>query len=139
MSDAPSRPADGATRARRWGPLLAWATLLVVATSWPNPRVPDVRDGDKVVHALLYGVLAYVAGRAMFWPARSARPLGAVVATGAALVAAASAFGWADEWHQQFIPGRSRSVADWQADTAGALCGAVAAAAVSRRREHQLS
>lgn len=131
MSDAPSRPADGAERARRWGPLLAWTTALLVATSWPNPNVPEVRNGDKLVHALIYGVLGFLAWRAAFWPtgrARSAR--GAL-----ALVAALSAFGWADEWHQQFIPGRSQSTADWQADTFGAALGA-AAAFLGRRRAH---
>ena len=135
MSDAPSRPADGAARARRWGPLLAWTTLLGVATSGPTPHGPAGRAGDTVVHALLYGVLAYLAGRALFWPgARAARLAGAL-----AVLVAASAFGWADEWPQQFIPGRSRSVADWQADTVGALGGAAAAVVLSRRRAQRLT
>ena len=131
MTDAPSRPAAGASRVRRWGPLLAWATLLLVATSWPNPSVPDVQGGDKAVHATLYAVLAFLAARAVLWP-EAARPL-PTAATLALLVAAVSAFGWVDEWHQQFIPGRSRSVADWQADTAGAAIGVVAATLLRRR------
>lgn len=101
-----------------------WTTLLVVATSWPRPHVPDVPNGDKVVHALLYGVLAVAAWRAWFWPGVRAVTFSHALA----LVAAVSAFGWADEWHQQFIPGRSRRAADWQADSVGAFAGAALAA-----------
>ncbi len=98
--------------------------MLLVATSWPRPDVPDVPHGDKAVHALLYGVLAFVAWRAWFWPGvRSVTRTHAVV-----LVAVVSAFGWADEWHQRFIPGRSSDTADWQADSVGALAGAAIAA-----------
>jgi len=127
VTDAPSRPGGSASGARRWGPLAVWVTVLLVATSWPSPRLPDVQGGDKVVHALLYGVLAFLAWRA-------ATPPGAIGSTGrlgriVLVLAAASAFGWADEWHQQFIPGRSRDTADWQADTAGALLGVLLAAA----------
>jgi VanZ family protein len=133
VSDAPSRPAVGARGARRWGPLLAWTAAILVVTSWPDPNVPDVRHGDKLVHALIYGVLAFLAWRAAFpsgrWP-------GAAAAL--ALLAAVAAFGWLDEWHQQFIPGRAQSTADWQADTAGAAIGA-AAAYLGRRRAHSLS
>ena len=43
-------------------------------------------------------------------------------------LALASAFGAADEWHQQFVPGRDQDVKDWAADTTGALVGAIAAA-----------
>jgi VanZ family protein len=129
VTDAPPRPAAGAERARRWGPLAAWASLLLLATSWPNPSVPDVQGGDKVTHTVLYGVLAYLAQRA-------GRRNGLVASL--ALVGAVSAFGWADEWHQQFIPGRTRSVADWQADTAGAAAG-VAASLLLRRRTLRLT
>jgi len=108
---------------------VGWASLLLAATSWPNPSVPDVQGGDKAVHATLYAVLAFLGHRA-------ARREG--LAASLALVAAVSAFGWADEWHQQFIPGRTRSTADWQADTAGAAAG-VAAALLLRRRPLRLS
>ena len=102
--------------------------VLVLATSWPNPNVPDVRNGDKVVHALLYGILGFLAWRAVAPPPDvSPRERMSRIAL---VVAAASAFGWADEWHQQFIPGRSRSAADWQVDTLGAMLGAVLGAAV---------
>lgn len=94
-----------------------WALVLVTLTSWPSPppvatNVPGI---DKVVHAALYAVLAWLVVDAL--PIESAHRLRALVL----VVAGASAFGWVDEWHQQFIPGRSRDVRDWLADTLGAV------------------
>ena len=31
-----------------------------------------------------------------------------------------SLYGWSDEWHQSFVPGRYSSISDWLADTIGA-------------------
>jgi VanZ family protein len=98
-----------------------WATVVVVMTSWPNPGVPDVGDGDKVVHLLAYAVLAWLIGRALPPLARAPRRL-AVVLLGLLVFAAL------DEWHQSFIPGRTASVADWWADAAGVVLGLLTAA-----------
>ena len=118
MSDAPVRPRPAGRR--RWAPAAVWTLTLLVLTSWPSPRVPDIRGGDKVVHALLYAVLAFLVLNAVRAsvapPARRALEI-------AVTVLAVSAFGWADEWHQQYIPGRSRDSADWAADTFGAILG----------------
>jgi VanZ family protein len=46
-----------------------------------------------------------------------------------------SALGAADEWHQQFIPGRRMDARDWLADTAGAVSGLSLVTALRRRRE----
>ena len=122
----PSGRSDAAGRARRWWPPALWATALLVATSWPNPPVREVRSWDKVVHMAMYAGLAWLVARAEPGWTRRVVPL--------ALVAAAlSAFGAVDEWHQQFIPGRSASADDWLADSAGAVL-ALLAAAVRRRQ-----
>ena len=76
----------------------------------------------------MYGVLAFLALRA----AVPARPLRRAVA---AVLVGASAFGSADEWHQQFVPGRSQDGADWLADTLGAASGITLALALRPRRE----
>ncbi|MBI3568990.1 MAG: VanZ family protein [Gemmatimonadetes bacterium] len=62
-----------------------------------------------------------------------------VFARGLMVVAAISCFGALDEWHQQFIPGRSMELGDWIADTTGALLGFLfstfMAGVVLRRRD----
>jgi VanZ family protein len=111
--------------ALRWLPAAAWATLLLTATSWPNPHVPAVRAGDKVVHLAMYAGLAWLTARAL--------PAGAMPRRALGVAAAVSAFGAFDEWHQRYIPGRAAGVHDWAADTAGGALGAAAAAAHARR------
>lgn len=96
--------------------------MLVGLTSWPTPPdVPAPRGTDKVVHLFLYATLAWLVIDALpasnAWTPRRMRQMLLVVA-------GTSAFGWVDEWHQQFIPGRSRDTRDWLADTAGAAAAA---------------
>lgn len=114
----------------RFAPPLLWAALVLILTSIPSPSLvvdPPVPGTDKVGHLALYGVLAFLSARA----APAARgPLAML-----ALLAAISAFGAVDEWHQQFVPGRSQDRADWFADTAGAAIGIFIAQTARRRRE----
>lgn len=95
----------------------------------PFPWVPrGLLTSDKAVHALEYALLGALATLAL--RARGFRP-------GRALLLAAvlaSAYGASDEFHQSFVPQREADVADWVADTVGAILGAAAAAAVLRRR-----
>ena len=110
---------------KRWLPAALWAAGLLTATSWPNPHVPDVRAGDKIVHVGLYAGLAWLCTRAVLAGGRRPSPVW--------VVAAVAAFGAVDEWHQRFIPGRSTSAADWAADAAGAAAGVLAATLDARR------
>ena len=110
----------------RWLPPALWAVALVTATSIPVPHVAAPDGTDKVVHVLLYGVLAVLVARAAgarVW--RIERLL--LVAAGISL------FGFVDEWHQRFIPGRSQDHMDWLADTAGGITGLLLSAALRRR------
>ena len=107
-------------RTRRWLPPLLWAAVILALTSFPNPDLGGLDavnfpGADKVTHGVLYAVLGFLSARA--WLRRgSASDL-----RGAALILAGiAAFGAADEWHQQFIPGRGMSFLDWVADLAGA-------------------
>ena len=85
-------------------------------------------SADKAGHLAMYGVLGWLTMRAALAPGQRRR---------VALVAlvAISSFGALDEWHQQFVPGRSQDRADWLADTVGAGLGIMLAAALGRRRE----
>lgn len=90
-----------------WPALLA--TAITAASGQSQVAAPDLINADKLVHFLVFGLLATLVVRNGFAPRH------AWVA-----VAAVSAFGAADEWHQSFTPGRAAEVADWVADTLGA-------------------
>jgi VanZ family protein len=91
-----------------------WPCLLAAAIFAASSRSQIAGAGafpgiDKVVHFLIYGLLATLTVRIR--PGRGF----AILA-----VLAASLFGVSDEWHQSFTPGRSVELADWAADTSGA-------------------
>ncbi len=90
-------------------PLLLAGTL-IAASSSSQVASPQLVDFDKVAHFSLFGLLATLIVRNGFAARR------AWVA-----VLIVSAFGFTDEWHQSFTPGRSVEVADWVADTLGAI------------------
>ena len=106
--------------------LAGWVALTFTLTSIPNPEFgPSFPGADKVAHFGFYGVMGFLfvlwrreigtgAAAAVVWAAIFAALLGAV-----------------DEFHQQWIPGRSMELLDWVADfaggTAGGFCSAVAA------------
>ena len=117
---------DPAGRAR-WAPPALWAAAQLIATSWPNPHVPSVGQGDKLVHALLYGVQAWLLGRAEPTLATSWR-------RAALTLGALACLAGLDEWHQRWVPGRSADVADAAADDVGAATGL---ALVAYRHRHR--
>lgn len=101
------------------------AIAILAATSWPSPpAMPN--QSDKLVHFASYALL----GAALAWTAGTRTMRHALL-----WVAVATLFGAADEWHQQFIPGRRTDVRDWLADTAGAVTGLSLMTALARRRE----
>lgn len=106
------------------------------ASTYPRPGFPAA---DKLVHVLLYAVLAALLATALAPPRSRAAPersrrtvmliaLAAVIAT---------LYGVTDELHQLFVPGRSSDVGDLLADAAGALIGTGATAALLRRRRRR--
>lgn len=72
---------------------------------------------DKWAHFFLYGLLATLFLRHPKFLKKGWR--GMLLA-----VLAASAYGASDEFHQKFVPGRVADLADWIADTLGALLAA---------------
>ena len=101
---------------------------MLAATSIPNPPVPPaLASFDKVAHFAMYALLAAL----VVWGWSDRRAMAIIVP---ATLLAIAAYGALDEWHQQFIPGRSMDLNDWLADVAGALVGAAAAALLARAR-----
>lgn len=116
---------------RRWLPPLLWAGVILFGTSLPQELVPvQTSKIDKILHFSIYTVFSFLLTRQM---------LDVTTRWRAALLAVAFAmlFGALDEWHQQFIPGRSTELADWRADSIGAVVGALGALVMFRRRSTQ--
>ena len=88
--------------------------------------MPAPEGTDKAVHFVLYAVLAYLALRA----ARIAKPSARLAL---AVGLSVAAWGALDEWHQRFIDERSPDLADFLADSSGALAGVAARLVVARR------
>jgi hypothetical protein len=94
--------------------------VIGVATSARLPVGALGRTGlpiDKIAHLLLYGVLGWTIGRAL-WVSdyRTARAVWLALAAGLL-------FGGVDEWHQGSLLYRETSFADWLADAAGVSLG----------------
>jgi len=96
---------------------MAWAGLIFATSNSPRgAELPMlVPHFDKLVHAVVYGILSGCIALAL------------VIHTGwspnriawTALILA-SLYGVTDEFHQYFVPGRSTELLDWVADTTGA-------------------
>lgn len=101
---------------------MTWLGAILTATSLPSSLLPNarIRHADKGVHFFMYGVLGLLFARAMHNPPRTTR-FRVIVAAFLMIVA----IGALDEWHQQYIQGRSDDVADWMADSIGGLMGAL--------------
>lgn len=93
-----------------------WAALIFWLSSHSSSDVElgwlDFPGFDKIVHGVVFGILAALCAQAL-------EPLGEVRSLVIA-VAIASAYGVSDELHQTFVEGRSPDVLDWVADTVGA-------------------
>ncbi|MFP5356179.1 MAG: VanZ family protein [Gemmatimonadota bacterium] len=105
--------------ARRWAPAMLWGAIILVATSLPGsvlPSAPVIPGVDKVVHGGMYGVLGALVARGMTVRGRVARSGWGWIVAGVVV----AGFAAADEWHQQWIPGRGADALDWVADVAPA-------------------
>jgi VanZ family protein len=129
MWDNADGPKTGLWRA--WRPALVWAIVIFGLSSIPGSVIPEgpVPETDKLVHIVLYGVLALLVGRALGSTTSLGR--GGLVALAALL---ATAYGVTDELHQLLTPRRSCDVHDVFADAIGGLAGGILAATVLRKR-----
>ncbi|MEO7412211.1 MAG: VanZ family protein [Opitutaceae bacterium] len=108
-------PNDPLVSKWRWLPPVALAASIFLASSRSKIAGPAVPGIDKVVHFMVYGLLATLLLRAILGSGGKSSRYAAWIAIGLA-----SAYGISDEWHQSFTPGRAVELADWLADTLGA-------------------
>jgi VanZ family protein len=115
-----------------WGPALAYMALIWWLSSVPiTLPLPSIPWRDKLAHAVEYFILGLLVARAVrrSWP---------LLATARALLLAAlitAGWGYVDEVHQAFVPGRDANAGDLLADTVGALLAVALYGAVLRFRQ----
>lgn len=105
---------------RRWLPLVVWMAAIYLVSDQPDiPHAPDSTLDwilKKTLHAMAYGILAW-----LWW--RALDGLDAQAGPGRRLVAAfllTVAYAASDEWHQAHVPGRHSQPVDVLIDALGA-------------------
>jgi len=102
----------------RWLPLIAACIGVWIVSSMSHPPVPAVfsfANADKLLHCAGYsvlGALAFYGMRGRGWPREALIAWVFVVL-----------FGFSDEYHQSFVPGRDASLGDVAADAVGGAIG----------------
>lgn len=110
------------------GLLAGWVALTLTLTSIPNLHAgPDFRGADKIAHFTFYGIMGFLF---VLWRREIGK--GAVAAVIWAAIFAAL-LGLIDEFHQQWIPGRSMDLLDWTADFLGGTAGSIFSSVASSR------
>jgi VanZ family protein len=104
-----------------WAPAAAYMAIIWIVSSMEQPNFPvslfPLRD--KGVHATEYAVLAFLVAHACVHTFAT-YPLARVAVVAVMLTCL---WGFLDEVHQAFVPGRSSDLLDLVADTIGALIG----------------
>jgi VanZ family protein len=103
-----------------WGPVLLITGLIFFLSSMSDPGAPPDGLSDTAAHFLVYAGLGCTLVRALAG-GRSERMTAGRIAIAAALVAV---YGFSDEVHQAFVPGRTPDLNDLLADAAGGITGA---------------
>jgi VanZ family protein len=111
-----------------WGPVIAYAAVIFIASSISQPPALPEAVSDKGAHGGLYAGFALVILRAL------ARGRWERVTFRAALlsVVLTALYGVSDEIHQSFVPGRMADAADVAADASGATVAAGVAWLIAR-------
>ena len=98
--------------------LLVYWSALALGTHWPHTsHHATVQYNDKLAHYVGYAGLAFLIS--MFWSSRWRISWRAILI----ILALCMTYGALDELSQMLVPGRSAEVADWVADSVGALSG----------------
>ncbi len=112
----PARPFSAAS-VRPLALPVTLAGLVVWCSAHALPRWGEPSyQTDKLEHIIVFGLIAALLARARLLTRFG--PSGAY-----AILVLVSGFGFADELHQNFTPGRSMDAFDWAADTLGAALG----------------
>lgn len=114
-----------------WLPVILLALAIFVQSGLPAPKLlPHVYISDKLLHVIVYGILAALCYRALL----RASPMKnqSVWSLTLTAVIMASLYGLSDEWHQSFVVSRKADLFDLLADFIGSSIGAITYAGLVR-------
>ncbi len=117
----------------RWLPVALWMAGVFYLSHQSAPLAPAAADVNPVLaHIVVYAVLAILLYIAIVPPGNAApKWVPASIAFALAVL-----YGFSDEVHQTFVPGRIASEADVLSDAVGAAIGVVVLLIVSQRLSH---
>ncbi len=118
-----------------WAAVVAWAGAIFFLSSLSGSEVEKLNAlhwWDKALHFLAFAaggvVVAFTLRRTRDWGWKKVVLITTIVV---------SAYGWSDEWHQQWTPNRSaKDVGDWTADTLGGAAGALLLVSIYAKRSN---
>ena len=121
----------GLQRTARWLPAALWMAGMFYLSHQSAPLEPVASEVSPVlVHIVVYAVLAILLYTAIAPPGYAApKWVPASIAFALAVL-----YGFSDEVHQAFVPGRIASEADVLADGVGAAIGVAVLVLTSKRR-----
>lgn len=101
-------------------PLIFYWLVLIIATSIPSNKIPNINLNDKIEHLLAYFILGFLFNIAAlvqnkFTFLKEKAFFSTIIFLGVYAII--------DELHQLFIPGRDCSFLDWSADLLGVVFG----------------
>lgn len=96
--------------------LLAYCLFIYWLSDRPSLYAPQwFAHQDKLYHAGAYFIMALLAWRGLrHWVDHP-------IILAVLIIVFCSLYGLHDEWHQSFVKGRTSDIADWIADTSGAV------------------
>lgn len=118
-----------------WVAVVAWAVTIFFLSSLSGSEVEKLNPlhwWDKALHFSAFAtggvVVAFTLRRTRDWGWKKIVLITTLVI---------SAYGWSDEWHQQWTPNRSaKDVGDWTADTLGGATGALLLVSIYAQRSN---
>jgi VanZ family protein len=114
-----------------WLFTISYMGIIFYVSSLKSHLLPNLTGGvDKAIHVIAYSLLAYMSYFSL-------RKSGAVRHAFLVSFIFTVIYGFTDELHQLFIPGRIASIGDLIADSFGALSGCLLAEAVNRRGHYR--
>mgnify|MGYP003564601428 CR=1 FL=1 len=107
-----------------WLPVILLALAIFIQSSLPAPELlPHVYMSDKLLHVIVYGILAALCYRAL--RRASAMKNQSVWSLTLTAIIMASLYGLSDEWHQSYVVSRRADIFDLLADFIGSGIGAI--------------